>query len=86
VLQWAYQRGDALTAAGMATLATNAIPIAAGFVLFGETLPRGARAVLQIASFVCLVASAVALGHQQAESSPDADAPGEATRNAPSAP
>jgi drug/metabolite transporter (DMT)-like permease len=65
VLQWAYQRGDALTAAGMATLATNAIPIAAGFVLFGETLPRGARAVLQVASFACLVASAVALGHQQ---------------------
>jgi drug/metabolite transporter (DMT)-like permease len=45
VLQWAYQRGDALTAAGMATLATNAVPIA---------------------SFTCLVASAVALGHQQA--------------------
>lgn len=65
VLQWAYQRGDALTAAGMATLATNAVPIAAGFVLFGETLPRGARAVLQVASFACLVASAVALGHQQ---------------------
>ena len=41
VLQLAYQRGDALTAAGMATMATNAVPIAAGFVLFGETLPRG---------------------------------------------
>ena len=26
VLQWAYQRGDALTAAGMATMATNAVP------------------------------------------------------------
>ena len=36
VLQWAYQRGDALTAAGLATMATNAVPIAAGFVLFGE--------------------------------------------------
>jgi hypothetical protein len=76
VLQWAYQRGDALTAAGMATLATNAVPIAAGFVLFGEVLPRGARAVLQVASFACLVASAVALGHQQAPqaSGPDLDA------------
>jgi len=72
VLQWAYQRGDALTAAGMATLATNAVPIAAGFVLFGETLPRGWRAVLQVASFACLVASAVALGHQQA---PEASEP-----------
>ena len=66
VLQWAYQRGDALTAAGMATMAANAVPIAAGFVLFGETLPRGLRAVLQVAAFGCLVASAVALGHQQA--------------------
>jgi drug/metabolite transporter (DMT)-like permease len=65
LLQWAYQRGDVLTAAGMATLATNAIPIAAGFVLFGETLPRGGPAVLQVAAFACLVVSAVALGRQQ---------------------
>jgi hypothetical protein len=65
VLQWAYQRGDALTAAGMATMATNAVPIAAGFVLFGETLPHGTRAVLQVAAFACLVLSAVALGRQQ---------------------
>ena len=72
VLQWAYQRGDALTAAGMATMATNAVPIAAGFVLFGETLPRGTRAILQVAAFACLVMSAVALGRQQA---PRADQP-----------
>src|SRR6266700_3522837 len=72
VLQWAYQRGDALTAAGTATMVTNAVPIAAGFVLFGETLPHGTRAVLQIAAFSCLVVGAVALGHQQA---PQADNP-----------
>jgi hypothetical protein len=66
VLQSAYQRGDALTAAGTATMVTNAVPIAAGFVLFGETLPHGTRAVLQVAAFACLVVSAVALGHQQA--------------------
>jgi drug/metabolite transporter (DMT)-like permease len=72
VLQWAYQRGDALTAAGTATMVTNAVPIAAGFVLFGENLPRGGRAVLQIAAFACLVAGAVLLGHQQA---PQADNP-----------
>jgi drug/metabolite transporter (DMT)-like permease len=65
VLQSAYQRGDALTAAGTATMVTNAVPIAAGFVLFGETLPHGARAVLQVAAFACLVVSAVALGQQQ---------------------
>jgi len=66
VLQSAYQRGDALTAAGTATMVTNTVPIAAGFVLFGETLPHGMRAVLQIAAFASLVASAVALGHRQA--------------------
>jgi hypothetical protein len=46
-------------------MVTNAVPIAAGFVLFGETLPHGARAGLQIAAFACLVAGAVLLGHQQ---------------------
>src|SRR6516165_616713 len=51
VLQWAYQRGDALTAVGTATMVTNAVPIAAGFVLLGETPPSGTRAVLQIAAF-----------------------------------
>ena len=89
VLQWAYQRGDALTAAGMATLATNAIPIAAGFVLFGENLPRGSRAVLQVASFSCLVVSAVALSRQPAPRSsepvPHADRVGEDPQSAPPA-
>ena len=89
VLQWAYQRGDALTAAGMATLATNAIPIAAGFVLFGETLPRGSRAVLQVASFSCLVVSAVALSRQQmprsSEPVPLASRVGEDPQSAPPA-
>jgi drug/metabolite transporter (DMT)-like permease len=69
VLQLAYQRGDALTAAGTATMVTNAVPIAAGFVLFGETLPHGGPAVLQIAAFSCLVVGAVLLGHQQAPES-----------------
>src|SRR5690242_478631 len=48
VLQWAYQRGDALTAAGMATMATNAVPVAAGFVLVGETLHPGLTAIIQV--------------------------------------
>ena len=65
MLQTAYQRGDALTAAGMATMVTNAVPIVASFVLFGERLPSGIFAALQILAFGCLVVSAVALGHQQ---------------------
>ena len=44
VLQAAFQHGSALTAAGIATLVTNAVPIAAGFVLFAEALPPARRA------------------------------------------
>jgi drug/metabolite transporter (DMT)-like permease len=62
VLQAAFQHGSALTAAGIATLVTNAVPIAAGFVLFDEALPPGARGVLQIAAFASIVASAALLG------------------------
>ena len=62
VLQAAFQHGSALTAAGTATLVTNAVPIAAGFVLFREALPPGARGVLQIAAFASIVASAALLG------------------------
>jgi hypothetical protein len=66
VLQSAYQHGDALTAAGTATMVTNVVPILAGFAVFHETLPHGFRAVLQVAAFAALVLSAVLLGHQQA--------------------
>jgi len=66
VLQSAYQHGDALTAAGTATIVTNVVPIVAAFVLFHETLPHGWHAVLQFAAFTSLIVSAVALGRQDA--------------------
>jgi hypothetical protein len=68
VLQSAYQEGDALTAAGTATMVTNVVPILAGFVIFFETLPSGFRAGLQIAAFAALVLSAVLLANKQAPS------------------
>jgi hypothetical protein len=61
VLQGGFQHGDALTAAGLATLATNAVPIAAGFVVFDEQLPSGVQGALQLAAFASLVVSAVLL-------------------------
>lgn len=61
-LQIAFQRGDALTAAGIAELTTNAVPIVAGFVLFNESLPPGGHGVLQAAAFAAIVASAALLG------------------------
>ena len=45
VLQAAFQRGSALTTAGLSTLLTNALPIAAGMVLFHEPLPSGVESV-----------------------------------------
>jgi hypothetical protein len=36
-----FRRGGALVTAGLATLLTNAIPIAAGMTIFHEPLPGG---------------------------------------------
>jgi hypothetical protein len=66
VLQTGFQHGSALTAAGIATLVTNAVPIAAGFVLFAEALPSGAQGVIQVAAFAAIVASAGFLGRSAA--------------------
>ena len=65
-LQTGFQHGSALTAAGIATLVTNAVPIAAGFVLFDEALPGGAQGVIQVAAFASIVASAGFLGRAAA--------------------
>ena len=74
VLQAAFQHGSALTAAGIATLVTNAVPIAAGFVLFDEALPPGVQGALQIAAFASIVASAALLGGSTARQSGSARA------------
>lgn len=73
ILQAAFQHGDALTGAGLATLATNALPIAAGFVVFDERLPGGARSVLQLAAFASLVVSAVLLSRAPRQQESPAD-------------
>ena len=75
VLQGSFQHGDALTGAGLATLATNAVPIAAGFVVFGERLPSGARGALQLAAFACLVAGAVLLARAPRRPAVDPNTP-----------
>ena len=61
VLQAGFQRGGALTTAGLATLLTNALPIAAGMIVFNEPLPGGLVGVARIASFAAVVAGAVLL-------------------------
>jgi hypothetical protein len=60
-LQLGYQRGGALTVAGLATLLTNALPIAAGTVVLSESVPSGALGVLRIVAFVAVTLGAILL-------------------------
>jgi len=60
-LQLGFQRGGALTTAGLATLWTNALPIAAGMFVFGDPLPGGALGVARVAAFGAVVAGAALL-------------------------
>jgi hypothetical protein len=65
LLQLGYQRGGALTVAGVATLLSNALPIAAGTVLLGESIPGGALGALRIAAFAMVVAGAIILARPE---------------------
>jgi hypothetical protein len=66
LLQIGYQRGAALTIAGLATLLTNALPIAAGPLLLHETLPTGGMRVLRILAFATVTAGAILLARPPA--------------------
>jgi hypothetical protein len=63
-MQLAFQRGRRLGTAGLAVLWTNALPIAAGMLIFGEALPGGWRAAARIGAFALVLAGAVALSRQ----------------------
>jgi hypothetical protein len=65
LLQQGFQHGNALSTAGLSTLATNAVPIVSGFVLFDEELPNAAAGVLQMLAFSTLVASAILLARRE---------------------
>lgn len=65
VLQAGFQRGSALTTAGIATLLTNALPIVAGMTIFGEPLPDGWLGAIRLASFAAVVVGAVFLGERK---------------------
>jgi hypothetical protein len=61
LLQLGYQRGGALTVAGLATLLTNALPIAAGTVVLHEPVPSGILGALRIFAFAAVTVSAILL-------------------------
>jgi len=56
LLQVGYQSGEALTVAGIATLLTNALPIAAGTVVLDEPVPGGAYGALRVLAFAAVTA------------------------------
>jgi hypothetical protein len=70
-LQLGFQRGGALSTAGVATLLTNALPILAGTVVFHEGLPGGAPGLLRVAAFVAVVSGAGLLGRAGASVPPE---------------
>jgi hypothetical protein len=61
LLQLGYQRGGALTVAGLATLLTNAVPIAAGTIVLDEPVPSGAYGALRILAFAAVTVGAIFL-------------------------
>jgi len=75
-LQLGFQRGSVLATAGLATLFTNALPIAAGTTLFGEGL--GSIPVARVLAFGCTVLGAALLarvGPPEAETASLSPAP-----------
>jgi hypothetical protein len=59
LLQLGYQRGGALTVAGLATLCTNAVPIAAGTIVLHEPVPSGILGAARVVAFVAVTVGAI---------------------------
>ena len=60
-LQFGYQKGGALTVAGLSTLLTNALPIAAGSVVLGEPVPSGVLGGVRVIAFAAVTLGAILL-------------------------
>lgn len=81
LLQLGYQAGRALTVAGLATLLTNAVPIAAGTIVLDEPVPSGAFGGLRVLAFAAVTVGAFLLSRpetsrQRGVSLPEARLPG----------
>jgi hypothetical protein len=70
LLQLGYQSGGALTVAGLATLLTNALPIAAGTVVLEEPVPPGAFGAVRVLAFAAVTAGAFLLARPDAPAAP----------------
>jgi hypothetical protein len=72
LLQLGYQRGGALTVAGLATLLTNAVPIAAGTIVLDEPVPSGVYGGLRILAFAAVTIGAILLARPEKGPAPQA--------------
>ncbi len=70
MLQLSFQRGTALATAGFSTLMSNAVPIAAGVVLFRERLPGGILGVVRAGGFAAILTGAVLLARRARGTAP----------------
>jgi hypothetical protein len=70
VLQAGFQRGSALTIAGLATLLTNALPIAAGMLVFNEPFPSGWVGAVRIIAFAGVICGAFLLSTRSRAAQP----------------
>jgi len=66
-LQLGYQRGAALTVAGLSTLFTNALPILAATIVLKEPVPSGGLGVVRSLAFVSVTLGAVLLSAPDGE-------------------
>lgn len=83
LLQAGYQAGEALTVAGVATLLTNALPIAAGMTVFGESAPAGVLGALRVLAFIAVIVGAVMLSRPRSSRAGGSGQVGEATVGEP---
>jgi hypothetical protein len=74
-LQLGYQRRGALTVAGLATLLTNALPIAAGTVVLGEPVPSGVLGAVRIVAFAAVTLGAILLARPERGAAPSPSPP-----------
>jgi len=65
LLQLGYQLAGALTVAGLATLLTNALPIAAGTAVLGEPVPSSALGALRVVAFAAVTIGAILLARPE---------------------
>jgi hypothetical protein len=66
-LQLGFQPGRATTTVGLSTLLTNTLPIAAGVLLFNETIPSGSFGTARDGAFALVVLGAVLLARDHAD-------------------